>query len=124
MEAPKKILVVDDEKIITDILTRRFSRIGFEVVCANDGDDAIRLLNQNPVDVVICDVKIPKPRTAEDVLKVSRINNPGSKFVVMSGSLSSDSSVQSIMQAGASLFIKKPFNSLNAVTSEIIKILN
>lgn len=124
MGAATKVLVVDDEKMITDILKRRFERIGFDVFSADSGENAIRLLEQNPFDLVICDVIIPETKTVEDVFRVFHFNNPNSKFVAMSGNLSTEQSVQSIMDAGASLFIKKPFTSLNSLTSEIIKILN
>ncbi len=122
MGTPTKILVVDDEKIITDILKRRFERIGFDVFSAHSGENAIQLIEQNHFDLVICDVKIPTTKTIEDVFRASQFTN--SKFVVMSGNLSSDHSVKSILKAGAPLFIKKPFPSLKEVTSEIVKIIN
>lgn len=124
MVTPTKVLVVDDEEIITDILQRRFERIGFDVFSVHSSENAIRVLEQRPFDLVICDVKIPETKTVEDVFRSSQFNSPNSKFVIMSGGLSSEQPVQLILEAGASLFIKKPFTSLNSLTSEIIKIIN
>lgn len=55
----KKILIIDDEEKLRTLLTRIISLEGFEVVQAGDCKTALKKLEQNEIDVVICDVKLP-----------------------------------------------------------------
>ncbi|MFP4133927.1 MAG: response regulator transcription factor RpaB [Halothece sp.] len=56
----EKILVVDDEASIRRILETRLSMIGYEVVTAADGEEAIATFNENQPDLVVLDVMMPK----------------------------------------------------------------
>ena len=55
----KKILIIDDEEKLRTLLTRIISLEGFEVVQAGDCKTAMKKLEQNEIDVVLCDVKLP-----------------------------------------------------------------
>lgn len=119
MNEQKKILIIDDEEIIVDILRRRFQRMGFVVATAFDGLQAIDALKSEPVDIVVCDIKMPKGITGVDVLYATKKYNPKARFVAISGHLISNDSVDQIMRGGATLFVKKPFSSLGEVTQQI-----
>ncbi len=123
MGKQKKILIIDDEETIVDILKRRFERLGFTVFSEYDGATAIEVLKKEMVDLVLCDVKMPNGISGSDVLKAAQIHNPTSQFVAMSGHLNSHKSVKSIMKDGASVFIKKPFPSLTEVTQQIASLV-
>ncbi|BEP30401.1 response regulator YycF [Helicovermis profundi] len=56
----KKILVVDDEKPISDIIKFNLVKEGYNVVCAFDGDEALKMVYQAQPDLVILDVMLPK----------------------------------------------------------------
>lgn len=56
----EKILVVDDEASIRRILETRLSMIGYDVVTAADGEEAIATFNENHPDLVVLDVMMPK----------------------------------------------------------------
>lgn len=56
----EKILVVDDEASIRRILETRLSMIGYEVVTAADGEDALSMFHQETPDLVVLDVMMPK----------------------------------------------------------------
>lgn len=114
-----KILIIDDEKAIVDILKRRFERMNFLVITAYDGLKGIETLRREKVDIVVCDIKMPKGISGVEVLKAAKKYNPSVQFVAISGHLISDKLIQSIMKGGASLFIKKPFISLGKVTKQI-----
>jgi len=120
----RKILIVDDEEIIVDILKRRFGRMGFSVYSAMDGQEAVDLLSKQKMDLVVCDVLLPNDISGEEVLEVARDQNPDSHFVAMSGHILSDDSVQSLMAHGADLFIKKPFPSLSEVTEQMADLVS
>lgn len=59
METLKKILIIDDEEKLRTLLTRIISLEGFEVFQAGDFKSAFKKLEQNDIDVVLCDVKLP-----------------------------------------------------------------
>ncbi len=120
----RKVLIVDDEEIIVDILKRRFGRMGFSVYSAMDGKEAVDLLARQRVDLVICDVLLPNDVSGETILEAAREQNPGAHFVAMSGHILSDASVQSLMAHGADLFIKKPFPSLTEVTEQMASLVS
>lgn len=119
----KKILIVDDEETIVDILRRRFSSMGFSVLTSFDGEDGIRVIKEHEVDLVVCDVEMPKGVSGKDVLQVARKQNPAVRFVAISGYLLSDDSVDQIMGAGADLFLKKPFPSLKEATEQMARLV-
>ena len=54
-----KVLAVDDEKVITDLLARALSGMGHEVDVANDGAEALRMINMSDYDAILLDVKMP-----------------------------------------------------------------
>ncbi|MFQ5676671.1 MAG: response regulator [bacterium] len=119
MKDAKQILIIDDEEAIADILARRFERLGFRVFKEHDGAEAIEVLKNETIQLVICDVKMPNGVSGSDVLKAAQRYNPGSQFVAISGHLHSHDSVKAIMNEGATCFIKKPFPCLREVTQKI-----
>jgi DNA-binding NtrC family response regulator len=119
----KRILIIDDEEMIVDILRRRFERMGFAVCTAQDGDEGIGVIENNDLDVVLCDIKMPNGASGNEVLRASKSRNPGTRFVAMSGQLMSDVSVRKLLEDGADLFVKKPFPSLQETTEAIIRLV-
>ncbi|MFQ5753832.1 MAG: response regulator [bacterium] len=122
-EREQKILIVDDEEVIVDILKRRFERMGFSVVTALDGLEGIDVLKKENIDLVLCDLKMPRGVTGLDVMNVARQQNPEARFVAMSGHLFSDASIKDMRNCGATLFFKKPFPSLSQVTQQIADLM-
>ena len=55
----KKILVVDDEKPIADILQFNLKKEGYEVHCAYDGDEAVKMAEEIKPDLVLLDIMLP-----------------------------------------------------------------
>jgi len=55
----KKILVVDDEKMIRDMLEKALTREGYEVICAESGEDALEILKEHTAQVMFLDLKLP-----------------------------------------------------------------
>ncbi len=122
--ASKNILIVDDEEIIVDILMRRFERMGFSVHAALDRITAIDILENQQIDVIMCDVLLPNGTDGEAVLHAALAQHPESHFVAMSGNIMSDESVQKLLQQGVDLFIKKPFLSLGEVADQVAELVS
>ena len=64
----KKILVVDDEKPIADILQFNLKKEGFDVYCAYDGNEAIKLVEELQPDLILLDIMLPQ----QDGMEVCR----------------------------------------------------
>lgn len=64
----KKILIVDDESDICEVLSKRLQQAGFQTIIANDGEDAVQKATQEKPDLIILDLMMPKI-TGEEVCK-------------------------------------------------------
>lgn len=81
-----KILAVDDEQLILDILQRFLQMKGFQVVCAHRGRQAIEIINSGEsIDLMIVDLKMPE-MTGIDVLREIEAMNKKIPIIVLSGS--------------------------------------
>lgn len=80
----KKILIVDDEKLITETLAGMLRHRGYEVLEALDGETALKFLQEQTPDLVLLDMKLPGIDGLE-VLKTIRKDYPNVFVVVMTG---------------------------------------
>ena len=55
----KKVLIVDDEEMIREILQEEFMYYGTEVTTAMNGEEAFKILESNSFDFILCDMKMP-----------------------------------------------------------------
>ena len=79
-----RILVIEDDDSFREILKENLERNNYEVVSATNGDDGIRILKNNPVDLVITDIIMPARdgvTTIQDIQK----GFPSVKIIAMSG---------------------------------------
>ncbi|RMG78108.1 MAG: sigma-54-dependent Fis family transcriptional regulator [Bacteroidetes bacterium] len=103
-----KILVVDDEKSITDTLKEVLEYEGYNVDIANDGQQAIELIRKNNYDIVLCDIKMPKMDGIE-VLERIQLLKPETSVVMISGHGNIETAVEAIKK-GAFDYISKPLD--------------
>lgn len=103
------ILVVDDEPTVCFLLKEELTeQKNFDVLTANDGGAAMNILQQQPIDVVLLDVKMPRISGME-VLKFINEHNPTTQVIM----LSSYADVKTAIEAtklGAYDFVGKPYN--------------
>lgn len=57
---PKTVLIVDDETVVVEISKRKLESLGFRVLFAYDGEEALALLNSEKPDLIVLDVQMPK----------------------------------------------------------------
>jgi diguanylate cyclase (GGDEF)-like protein len=108
--AHASLLVVDDDEMTRDVLTRRLQRIGHAVVAARDGVQALELIGQQPFDAVLLDIKMPG-LTGFDVLKKIRQSKSVTDLPVLMVTSSDDSdSVVEALELGANDYITKPLD--------------
>ena len=56
----RKVLVVDDEKLIVKGIRFSLEQDGMEVTCAYDGEEALQIVRENDFDIILLDVMLPK----------------------------------------------------------------
>lgn len=103
----EKILVVDDERSMRDVLSIMLKRAGYDVTLAADGSEAIVQVGKEIFDLVITDLKMPKVGGLE-VLKSVKEISPDTVVLLITAFASSDSAVEA-MKLGAYDYLSKPF---------------
>lgn len=109
----KNLLIVDDEPIIRDLCARALK--GFKIIQANDGQEALELLRQHEVDVVLTDVMMPR-LNGLDLLRQIKDETPDQIVILMTGYTEKEVILQAL-KAGADDFISKPLNLLQLRTT-------
>src|SRR5574341_19778 len=103
----EKILIVDDEPSMRDLLSILLGRAGYLVTAVEDGEDAITQIGKEIFDVVITDMKMPKVGGL-DVLRAVKKASPDTVVLVVTAFASTDSAVEA-MKCGAYHYLTKPF---------------
>jgi DNA-binding NtrC family response regulator len=117
----RKILVVDDEAIARDNLAFILKKEGYLPILAENGQQAIDLLMQEEVDLVLTDLRM-KGRDGMAVLTETKNLWPSTEVIVITGHASVDTAVEA-MRYGAYHYISKPFkiNELRAIVEKALE---
>jgi len=117
----KKIMVVDNEPDIVD-LTRTVLEIGgYNVVTANSGEECLRLLEKEKVDLVLLDIMMPGMSGWDVFNRISK-KSPEVKVAFMSILEISDKRKQVLLEEGLADYIMKPFDK-DSLLDRVDKIL-
>jgi two-component system, NtrC family, response regulator PilR len=106
---PARILVVDDERSMREMLAILLKREGHEVAVAENGQAAIALLDERPFDLVVSDARMPD-LDGLDVLRHARSVNP-SIIAIMVTAYGSPDLIRGVAQLGVNDYVEKPFNT-------------
>ena len=104
----KKILIVDDESNILDLIQRALSAAGYEAITADTALDGLLAIQDNPVSLLITDVKMPG-MNGLDLIKQVRELDSEVPIAVISG-YGTEEMAMAAIEHGAFYFINKPFN--------------
>jgi len=107
----KRILVVDDEEDLTWSISRRLSKSGknkqFEIKCANSGKNALKMLSEEKIDLLLTDWRMPEI-SGNQLLNEVRENYPETKVVVMTAYGSGE--IEEHLKTASNIgYIEKPF---------------
>jgi DNA-binding response OmpR family regulator len=107
MGAQGRVLVVDDEPVVREVLTRYLKRDGFDVETAADGEDAIARFDAAPPDLVLLDLMLPRVDGFE-VFRVIRSRSPSPVIMLTARGEVTDRIVG--LDVGADDYVSKPFS--------------
>ncbi|WCK54501.1 response regulator YycF [Aneurinibacillus sp. Ricciae_BoGa-3] len=104
----QKILVVDDERPIADILEFTLQKEGYDVICAYDGEDALILAEAEHPDLILLDIMLP----GKDGMEVCRtIRRTANMPIIMLTAKDSELDKVVGLELGADDYVTKPFSS-------------
>jgi CheY-like chemotaxis protein len=107
----KRILVMDDDTQMRQMLRQTLERAGYEVIEASDGQKGIDLFRQEPTDLVITDIIMPEKEGVETVIELKR-DFPDVKIIAISGGsrgIDSQGCLSYVKGLGISHVFTKPF---------------
>lgn len=107
------ILVVDDERLIRDLLAKTLRREGWPVVAAESGEQALEIMQTTKVQVVVSDIVMPEMDGFELLSSVKKVD-PKLPVILISGR--AGRTREDVMEAGADDFIPKPFNNTEVIS--------
>lgn len=109
MSSPATLLLVDDEVNILKALTRLLRPAGYQLLTAENGADALAVLAQHPVDLVLSDMRMPMMNGAVFLSHV-RERYPDTVRLLLTGHADMQQTVQSINQGEIYRYIAKPWS--------------
>ncbi len=116
MKEELRVLVVDDEEMLRNLLARILEREGYSVSTASGAKQALASLEKSDFQIMVSDVKMPEMNGFE-LLKAAKHKYP-QMAVVMMTAFGDDYTVQQALGLGADGYVAKPFKS-HDLTSEV-----
>lgn len=107
-----EILVCDDDKDIVEAIEIYLTQEGHHILKAYDGEQAIRVLKNNPVDLLIIDVMMPK---LDGIWATLKIREKNALPIIILSAKSEDADKILGLNVGADDYVTKPFNPLELV---------
>ena len=107
---PVRILTIDDENMVREILTAYLEDSGFEVIQANDGQTGIELIRSHQPDLVLCDLRMPGMDGLQVLATVTR-EFPELPILVVSGMGGMSDAIQAL-KLGAWDYVTKPIEDM------------
>jgi two-component system, NtrC family, response regulator HydG len=112
-----RVLIIDDDPDMCNLLTRFLQRKGFDTESANSGHKGIARFKENQYDIVLCDFRLGD-REGNEVLKEIMSINPHTIFIIITGYSDIKTAVD-VIKAGAFDYITKPL-----IPDEVLAVIN
>lgn len=115
----RKILIIEDEKSLAQVLEDTFSQEGFEIIKAFDGENGVEKFYNEKPDLILLDINLPKKLGWEVCKEIRETSNIP---IIMMTARDSDSDEYNGLSIGADDYITKPFN-LKILSLKVKKLL-
>ena len=121
---PVKILWVEDDKFLSDILSKKFISLGYNLMKANNGGEALKLVENETPDIIMLDIVMPD-LNGFDVLQKLKMQDRFKKTpVIMLSNLSSPADIEKAKKLGADAFIVKAAVSLDEIVEQVERLVD
>ncbi|MFH1798790.1 MAG: response regulator [Candidatus Omnitrophota bacterium] len=118
-----KIMTVDDELNFTDLLKQYFEPRNYGIDIASNGDEALRLLDQNKYDVVLMDLKMVG-LDGDEIMREIKTKKMDTRIIFITAYADSGRTKKRLLAEGAYAFVEKPIKSLKhleTIVNEAVK---
>ncbi len=119
VQTVEKILLVEDEPMLGNLLKQRLQKENYEVIQARDGAEAVKILKQEPVDLVLLDIILPKMSGFEVMEAINSDPSMHVAPVVIISNLGQEGDVERGQQLGAVGYFIKAQLSIEELISKI-----
>jgi two-component system response regulator VicR len=119
----RKILIIEDDKMINFFLETRLKKEGYDIEITYDGQKALEKTNRSRYDLIITDMMLPSISGLELIAKIKRSSQNFNVPIIVLSSLASPDLIVAALAAGVRDYITKPF-SMKVVMARIIQSLN
>lgn len=109
----EKILVVDDEPDLLELVRDTLEMAGYTVITASDGEEGLKSITEESPDLVILDIKMPKIDGMEVLERVRKNPLLNELPIIMLTSLKGEGIIREAKEVGANDYIVKPFNQID-----------
>ena len=110
MEFISKILIVDDEEMIRDLLSAHLFSECSQIYTATNGEEALQLYQQIQPTIIICDLRMPVMNGIECIKKLQLKPDSSTTVIAISGH-GDETDIKDCFQFGVSAFLRKPYNA-------------
>lgn len=104
------LLIVDDEAMNRDMLSRRLKREGFETIAVDSGRGALKAISEHHIDVVLLDVMMPEMSGVDTLQKIRLEHSAGEMPVIMVSAAGDGAQIVEALSCGANDYVTKPVN--------------
>ncbi|MHA7131404.1 response regulator transcription factor [Algoriphagus namhaensis] len=105
----KKILIIEDDALISNLLQFRLKKDGYAITSVEDGNAGIQEIEEGDYDLIITDVMIPF-KSGLEIIHFAKKNKPDTPIMVLSSLGDEEKTVLEAFHLGVVDFISKPFN--------------
>lgn len=117
-QAKKRILVVEDDRSLQNALSEILAQEGYEVICAFDGEEALRKIGEENVNLILLDIILPKKDGYEVLAEIKKGEKKNIPVLILTN-LEEVDNVQKALSLGATTFMVKSDFSLKDVLEKV-----
>jgi len=106
----ERILVVEDEKDILELVRYNLARENYKVFCSSSGEEALKIAASEPLDLIVLDLMLPRMDGLEVARRLKKNPRTQNIFIVMLTAKGSEADIVTGLELGADDYITKPFS--------------
>lgn len=118
-----KILIVEDEEILSKVLEEKFKRSGFDVSIATNGADAFPMAKKSQPEIILLDLILPKKNGFQVLKELKSDAELKTIPVIVLSNLGQDEEIKKALEAGAEDYLVKTQHPINEVIEKVKNLL-